>query len=218
MTRRTGLEQAEHIAAAKTRLAVGETQRAVATALGVVRSTLQGGGRDIARGEPRGGLAAFLRAPDRVARWHRLVLAMHFSMTLRAAGVTRLMIERLEMSGLSAFVGVSDGAQHALDVALDTAVAGVAAAQRTALAGGDSGVLAILHDLNLACAYAGRLLLLAGGRVVTQDRPAAVVDGGHFGPRRRCSPARSCASRRRQRGCCRARRAQAALRDDRPRR
>ncbi|TVQ85754.1 MAG: heme ABC transporter ATP-binding protein [Chromatiaceae bacterium] len=52
---------------------------------------------------------------------------------------------------------------------------------RQLVAGGDLGVLAILHDLNLACAYADRILLLAAGRVVTQDRPAAVVDGGHLG-------------------------------------
>jgi hypothetical protein len=35
VTRRTRLEQAEHIAAAESRLAAGETQREVAAALGV---------------------------------------------------------------------------------------------------------------------------------------------------------------------------------------
>lgn len=61
------------------------------------------------------------------------VLAAHFSITLRAAGGTRLVSEFLELSGLSAFVGVSDGAQHALNVDLETAVV---AEQRTALAEG----------------------------------------------------------------------------------
>ncbi len=65
-----------------------------------------------------------------------MVLAAHFSITLRAAGGTRLVSEFLELSGLSAFVGVSDGAQHALNVALETAVVAVAAQQRTALAEG----------------------------------------------------------------------------------
>jgi len=67
---------------------------------------------------------------------HRMVSAAQFSITLRAAGGTRLVSEFLELSGLSAFVGVSDGAQHALDVALETAVVAVAEAQRTALAEG----------------------------------------------------------------------------------
>ncbi|QQO56222.1 MAG: hypothetical protein N838_25530 [Thiohalocapsa sp. PB-PSB1] len=40
VTRRPRLEQAEHIAAAESRLAAGETQREVATALGVACSTL----------------------------------------------------------------------------------------------------------------------------------------------------------------------------------
>jgi hypothetical protein len=65
-----------------------------------------------------------------------MVLAAHFSITLRAAGGTRLVSEFLELSGLSAFVGVSDGAQHALNAALETAVVAVAAEQRTALAEG----------------------------------------------------------------------------------
>lgn len=60
-------------------------------------------------------------------------MAAHFSITLRAAGGTRLVSEFLELSGLSAFVGVSDGAQHALNVDLETAVV---AEQRTALAEG----------------------------------------------------------------------------------
>ncbi|UHD15090.1 DUF6399 domain-containing protein [Thiocapsa bogorovii] len=46
------------------------------------------------------------------------------------------MSEFLELSGLSAFVGVSDGAQQALNVAVETAVVGVAEEQRTALAEG----------------------------------------------------------------------------------
>jgi hypothetical protein len=130
------LEQAEHIAAAETRLAAGETQRGVAAAAGVARSTLQGWCRDVPRGDPPAGLTAFARTPDGVSWLHRMVLAAHFSITLRAAGGTRLVSEFLELSGLSAFVGVSDGAQHALNVALETAVVAVAAEQRTTLAEG----------------------------------------------------------------------------------
>ena len=136
MTRRTRLEQAEHLAAAETRLAAGETQRAVATAMGIARSTLRDWCGEAPRGDPPTGLTAFARTPEGIAWLHRMVLAAQFSITLRAAGGTRLVSEFLELSGLSAFVGVSDGAQHALNVALETAVVAVAAEQRTALAEG----------------------------------------------------------------------------------
>jgi len=52
VTRRTRLEQAEHVAAAETRLATGETQRGVAIEMGVARSTLQGWCRDVPGGDP----------------------------------------------------------------------------------------------------------------------------------------------------------------------
>jgi hypothetical protein len=136
MTRRTRLEQAEHLAVAEARWAAGETQRGVAAASGVARSTLQAWRREVPHGDPPAGLAAFVRTPDGMSWLHRMVWAAHFSITLRAAGGTRLVSEFLELSGLSAFVGVSDGAQHALNAALETAVVAVAEAQRTALAEG----------------------------------------------------------------------------------
>ena len=43
------------------------------------------------------------------------------------------------------------------------------------LAAGGSGVLLVVHDLTLAAAYCDRIVLLAGGRVVAQGRPAEVV-------------------------------------------
>ncbi len=136
MTRSTRLEQAEHIAAAEARLSAGETQRGVATDMGLARSTLRDWCGEVPRGDAPTGLTTFARTPDGIAWLHRMVLAAHFSITLRAAGGTRLVSEFLELSGLSAFVGVSDGAQHALNVALETAVVAVAAEQRTALAEG----------------------------------------------------------------------------------
>jgi hypothetical protein len=136
MMRRTRLEQAEHLVAVEARLAAGETQRGVAADTGVARSTRQGWCRDVPHGDPPAGLTAFARTPDGVSWLHRMVLAAHFSITLRAAGGTRLVSEFLELSGLSAFVGASDGAQHALNAALETAVVAVADAPRTALAEG----------------------------------------------------------------------------------
>ncbi|MCE4222189.1 heme ABC transporter ATP-binding protein [Methylobacterium sp. C25] len=40
---------------------------------------------------------------------------------------------------------------------------------------GGVGVVAILHDLNLAAAYADRLLVLDGGRLVAEGRPAEIL-------------------------------------------
>jgi transcriptional regulator with XRE-family HTH domain len=115
VTRRTRLEQAEHIAAAESRLAAGETQREVAAALGVARSTLLEWCHEQPLEDAPAGLVAFARTPEGMSWLHRMVIAAHFSIRLRAAGGTRLVSEFLELSGLSAFVGVSDGAQHKLN-------------------------------------------------------------------------------------------------------
>lgn len=124
------------MAIAETRRAAGATHRAVAAELGVARSTLQGWCREVPRDDPPTALAAFVRTPDGVSWLHRLVLAAHFIITLRAAGGTRLVSEFLELSGLSAFVGISDGVQHGLNAALEAALVAVAAEQRAALAAG----------------------------------------------------------------------------------
>lgn len=42
------------------------------------------------------------------------------------------------------------------------------------------GVLAVLHDLNLAAAFAERVCLLTEGRIVTQGPPADVIRRGHI--------------------------------------
>jgi hypothetical protein len=115
VTRRTRLEQAEHIAAAESRLAAGETQREVAAALGVACSTLLEWCYGQPLGDAQAGLVAFVRIPEGVSWLHRMVIAAHFSIRLQAVGGTRLVSEFLELSGLSAFVGVSDGAQHKLN-------------------------------------------------------------------------------------------------------
>lgn len=49
----------------------------------------------------------------------------------------------------------------------------MALARRFAQSGG--AVIAILHDLNLTAAYADEIILLAGGRLIAKDRPAAVM-------------------------------------------
>lgn len=58
-----------------------------------------------------------------------------------------------------------------LDIGHQLRLLGVA---RTVLAQG-IGVLAVLHDLNLAAAYADRLYLMHRGRIVVEGAPAAVL-------------------------------------------
>ncbi|MGJ3262797.1 MAG: ATP-binding cassette domain-containing protein, partial [Salinarimonas sp.] len=47
-----------------------------------------------------------------------------------------------------------------------------------ALAAEGIGVVAVLHDLNLAALYADRILALSGGRMVAQGAPGEVLDAG----------------------------------------
>jgi len=53
-------------------------------------------------------------------------------------------------------------------------IAAMRAARAEAAAG--SGVLAVLHDLNLAAAFADRVVLLAEGRIVAEGAPATVFE------------------------------------------
>lgn len=48
------------------------------------------------------------------------------------------------------------------------------------LAGKGQGIMVVLHDLNLAARFCDRLLLLAGGRVLCDGTPEAVLSSGHI--------------------------------------
>jgi hypothetical protein len=133
----TRLQRAQTLSALANARATGQSERQAAAAIGCPRSTL----RDWARSAPAVGdapaaLAAFIATEAGVHWLHRLVLAIHFVITLRAAGGVRLVTEVLELSGLSAFVGASYGTQQALNAALEQAVVDIAAEQRQALAAG----------------------------------------------------------------------------------
>ena len=131
---RSRLERAEQLGVAGVALAAGQPLRQVAAGLGVARSTL----RDWRAAVPLDGMppevAAGLSTPAG-ARWlHRLVVAMHLVVTLRAGAGVRLVCELLTLSGLSAVVGASYGSQYAVNVQVQEAVAGQAQELRAALA------------------------------------------------------------------------------------
>jgi iron complex transport system ATP-binding protein len=70
-----------------------------------------------------------------------------------------------------------DEPTSALDIAHQHQLLEIAREMR---AGGDLGVLAILHDLNLASAYADRILLLKDGRLVAAGPVTEIMDPGHL--------------------------------------
>ncbi len=136
MRRRSRLERAQQRETATARLAVGQPQRQVAADLGLARSTLQDWCKPAPVGAAPAVLAGFVETPEGVRWLHRLVLAAHFTITLQGGAGVRVVCRFLELSGLSAFVGVSYGTHQGLNAALEEAVVAVAREQRAALAPG----------------------------------------------------------------------------------
>jgi hypothetical protein len=131
---RSRLERAEQLEVATASLAAGQPLRQVAGGLGVARSTLRGWRAMVPLDGMPPEVAACLSTPAG-ARWlHRLVVAMHLVVTLRAGAGVRLVCELLTLSGLSAVVGASYGSQYAVNVQVQEAVVGQAQQLRSALA------------------------------------------------------------------------------------
>jgi transcriptional regulator with XRE-family HTH domain len=116
------------------RLAQGQSQRAVAEALGVARSTLQDWLGQAPSDEVPAALRQFYASAEGVAWLHRQVLAAHLVITMLAGAGVRQVCTFLELSGLSAFAASSYGSQHKLNAALEEAVVAYAEQQREALA------------------------------------------------------------------------------------
>jgi transcriptional regulator with XRE-family HTH domain len=133
---RDRLQRAQMRQVGEALLSAGQTQRQVAAALGVARSTFQDWQRASAGEAVPAGLAEFIATSEGIQWLRRIVVAAHFAITLRGGAGIRVVCEFLELSGLSAFVGASYGTQQALNVALEAALVTLAEQQRTALAEG----------------------------------------------------------------------------------
>jgi hypothetical protein len=136
MKHRSRLERAERLGVAAGALAAGQPLRQVAAGLGVAPSTLRGWRATVPVDEMPADVVAAVATPAG-ARWlHRLVVAMHLVITLRAGAGVRLVCELLRLGGLSEVVGASYGSQQAMNVQVQEAVVGQAQQQRAALAVG----------------------------------------------------------------------------------
>jgi hypothetical protein len=131
-------ETAEKMAAFEQAYQQTPSQRQLATALGIPRSTLQHWLKRKATIDADLELVAFFESPVGVAFLHRLVLAAHFVMTLVGPCGIRLVCLFLELTGLDQFVAASYGPQHQVAVALEEAVVAFEKAERPRLAEGIS--------------------------------------------------------------------------------
>ncbi len=131
------LERARTLTAAASGRAAGHSERPAAAVIGCPRSTLRAWAcSELAAGDAPAALAALVASEAGVHWLHRLIVAIHFVITLRAGGGVRWVSEVLELSGWSAFVGASYGSRQALNAALEQAVVEGAAEQRARLAAG----------------------------------------------------------------------------------
>jgi len=134
--RRDRLERAHKCVAGEALLSAGQSQRQVAGALGVARSTWQDWQQGVSHQAVPVALAAFVATPEGVRWLQRIVVAAQFVITLRGGAGVRMVCEFLELSGLSAFVAASYGTQQALNVALEETVVAVSGEQRNTLSVG----------------------------------------------------------------------------------
>lgn len=111
----------------------GVSQRQFAEAMGVPRTTLQHWLARKAGLDADPVLVAFFEDPVGLAFLHRLVAAVHFQFgQVGLAGVDQV-CAFLEISGLSAFVAASHGAQHAVAAAMAQQIVAFGEDQRAAL-------------------------------------------------------------------------------------
>jgi hypothetical protein len=99
----------------------------------VARSTLRHWRARQAGGDLAPAAVAFFESPVGLELLHRLGVAAHLVITLLGSGGVRLVCQFLELSGLSAVVAASYGAQQQLAMALEAAVVEFGQAERTRL-------------------------------------------------------------------------------------
>lgn len=109
------------------------SERQAAAAAGVARSTLRHWRQRQSDCDLAPEVVAFFESPVGLEWLHRLVVAAHLVITLLGCGGVRLVCRFLELTGLSAVVASSYGAQQPIAMALEAAVVAFGEAERTRL-------------------------------------------------------------------------------------
>lgn len=109
------------------------SERQAAAAAGVARSTLRHWRQRQSDCDLAPEVAAFFESPVGLEWLHRLGVAAHLVITLLGCGGVRLVCRFLELTGLSAVVASSYGAQQSIAMALEAAVVAFGEAERTRL-------------------------------------------------------------------------------------
>lgn len=109
------------------------SERQAAAAAGVARGTLRHWRQRQAGCDLAPEAVAFFDSAAGLELLHRLVMAAHLVMTLLGCGGVRLVCRFLELSGLSAVVAASYGAQQQVAMALEAAVVEFGQAERARL-------------------------------------------------------------------------------------
>jgi hypothetical protein len=114
----------------------GMSERGVARAMGVARSTLRHWKARKASLDSDPGLVVFFESPTGLAFLHRLVMAAHFVfLQLGPCGVD-LLCKFLELAGLTPFVAGSHGTHSAIKVAMEGEIVAFGAGEEARLAEG----------------------------------------------------------------------------------
>jgi len=102
----------------------GKSQRAIADELEIPRSTLQRWLARKARIDTEPEMVAFFESEVGIAFLHRLIVAVHFVLTLMSPSGVRMVSLFLELSGLDQFVAASYGVQRQVNQEMEEAVIG----------------------------------------------------------------------------------------------
>jgi len=111
------LDRATHRQAVAQAQQDGQSQRAAVSRAGVARSTLHHWNAAPAHPAPAA-LSAFVETPEGVAWLRRILVAAHWRIAAQSGAGVRMVCDFLELCGLSAFIGASDGTQQAFHAGL----------------------------------------------------------------------------------------------------
>lgn len=110
-----------------------KSQRELAEELEVPRTTLQYWIEKKGKIDAEPELIEFFESPVGIAFLHRLIVAIHFVITMQGSGSVRTVCSLLELSGIEQFVASSYGSQRAVTVEMEEAIVAYGQAETSRL-------------------------------------------------------------------------------------